>query len=79
MPGHPAFEFIRSFGVDIGTAGWEYIIAVNQVGKRFYDEISTGEQRSAEARFPPGTAGTNKPFTALDWRNASVAHIRSSY
>jgi hypothetical protein len=79
MPGHPAFEFIRSYGISIGTTGWEYIIAVNQVGKRFHDEISTGAQRGAEAQYPPGSSGTKKPFTPLDWRNASVAQVRSSF
>ncbi len=79
MPGHPAFEFMGSFGIPIGGGGWEYIIAVNQVGKRFYDEISTGNQRGNNAKFPPGTAGTRNPFTPLDWRNASVEHIRSTY
>jgi len=79
MPGHPAFEFIRSYGISIGTAGWEYIIAVNQVGKRFHDEWSIGNQRGLEAQWPPGMSGTKKPFTPLDWRNASVAHVRSSY
>ncbi len=79
MPGHPAFEFIRSYGISIGTTGWEYIIAVNQVGKRFHDEISTGAQRGAEAQYPPGSSGTKKPFTPCDWRNASVAQVRSSF
>ena len=79
MPGHPAFEFIRSYGISIGTTGWEYIIAVNQVGKRFHDEISIGTQRGMEAQWPPGSSGTRNPFTPLDWRNASVAHVRSSY
>jgi len=79
MPGHPAFEFIRSYGISIGTAGWEYIIAVNQVGKRFFDEISIGGERGQEAQWPPGSGGTNKPFTPLDWRNTSVAHIRRAY
>jgi hypothetical protein len=79
MPGHPAFEFIRSYGISIGTTGWEYIIAVNQVGKRFHDEISTGAQRGAEAQYPPGSSGTKKPFTPLDWRNASVAQVRSAF
>ena len=54
MPGHPAFEFIRSYGISIGTTGWEYIIAVNQVGKRFHDEISIGGERGQEAQWPPG-------------------------
>src|SRR5207244_2134156 len=66
MPGHPAFEFIRSYGISIGTAGWEYIIAVNQVGKRFYDEISTGTQRGVEAQYPPGSSGPKKPCTPPD-------------
>jgi len=79
MPGHPAFEFIRSYGISIGTAGWEYIIAVNQVGKRFHDEVSTGAERSAEAKYLLGSAGTNRPFTPLDWRNASVKHVRLRY
>src|SRR5438093_951820 len=46
------------------------------VGKRFHDEISTGAQRGAEAQYPPGSSGTKKPFTPLDWRNASVAQVR---
>jgi FAD binding domain len=79
MPGHPAFEFIRSYGISIGTTGWEYIIAVNQVGKRFHDEVSTGAHRGVEAQYPPGSSGTKKPFTPLDWRNASVAQVRSSF
>ena len=28
------------------------------------------------AQWPPGSGGTDKPFTPLDWRNTSVAHIR---
>jgi hypothetical protein len=79
MPGHPAFEFIRSYGISIGTTGWEYIIAVNQVGKRFHDEWSIGNQRGLEAQYPPGSSGTKKPFTPCDWRNASVAQVRSSF
>ena len=79
MPGNAAFEFIGSFGVPIGTAGWEFIIAVNQVGQRFHNEIATAGQTGAEAKYPLGSAGTRNPFTPLDWRNASVDHIRSSY
>jgi hypothetical protein len=79
MPGHPAFEFQGSFGISIGSSGFEYIIAVNQVGKRFFDEISIGKERGSTAKYPPGSSGTNKPFTALDWRNATVAKVRSTY
>ena len=38
-PGHPTFPFRGSAGVDIGTKGFEHVIAVNQVGKRFFNEI----------------------------------------
>jgi len=79
MPGHPAFEFIRSFGVNIGGAGWEYIIAVNQVGQRFFDEWSIGSERGSQAQYPTGTSGTRNPFTPLDWRNTTVDHISSTY
>lgn len=79
MPGHPAFEFIRAYGVAIGSAGWEHIIAVNQVGQRFYNEVSIGSDVDAHAAYPPGSAGTNVPFTPLDWRNSSVEHIKATY
>src|SRR5690606_28887853 len=79
MPGHSAFEFAGSFGIDIGGAGWEYVIAVNQAGQRFLNEWSIGNERGGPAMYPPGTGGTRDPFAPLDWRNASVEHIRSAY
>lgn len=79
FPGHPAFLFIRAAGVPIGAPGMEHVIAVNQVGQRFYNESSLATDLDAHATYPPGQAGTNKPFTPLDWRNASPDHIRSSY
>ena len=79
MPGHPAFEFIRSYGISIGTTGWEYIIAVNQVGKRFHDEISTGAQRSAEAQVPPGLVRDQQALhPARLAERQREAHVRSS-
>ena len=79
MPGHPAFKFIRAFGIQLGAAGWEHVIAVNQVGQRFYNESSLATNGSDYAVYPPGSAGTNSPFTPLDWRNSSVDHVRSVY
>jgi FAD binding domain len=35
FPGHPAFLFARAKGIAIGNAGWEHVIAVNQMGQRF--------------------------------------------
>src|SRR5262249_32628990 len=40
FPGHPSFLFARAKGINIGAAGWEHAIAVNQVGQRFYSERS---------------------------------------
>jgi hypothetical protein len=77
FPGHPAFNFIRSKGVEIGGGGWEHLIAVNQVGQRFYNESAfTGIAQPA--KYPPGSAGTNDPFTPLDWRNTSVEHLKAA-
>ncbi len=78
-PGHPAALFVRSVGIPVGFPGFEWLIAVNQVGKRFYNESSPVTDTDAHAAYPPGSGGTNNPFTPLDWRNASPEHIRSSY
>ena len=79
FPGHPTFSFCRSVGLSIGPTGWEHVIAVNQVGERFCDETSIGIEVDGHAMYPPGNAGTNAPFEPLDWRNASVNHIRDTY
>lgn len=79
FPGHPAFSFCRAVGLSIGPAGWKHVIAVNQVGRRFCDETSIRRDMDGHAMYPPGNAGTNAPFTPLDWRNTSAEHIRSTY
>ena len=78
FPGHPSFLFARAKGIDIGGAGWEHAIAVNQVGQRFYNESAIGDT-SSDAKYPPGTDGTRKPFVPLDWRNASTAQVKAQY
>jgi hypothetical protein len=76
FPGNPAFLFVRAAGVNVDP---EWIIAVNQVGQRFYNESAVAADETFDATYPPGTSGTNKPFTALDWHNASVEHVKSAY
>jgi hypothetical protein len=76
FPGHPAFLFTRAAGVPIDP---DWIIAVNQVGKRFYNESVLKTEAIWDANYPPGSSGTRNPFTPLDWRNASVEHVRGSY
>jgi hypothetical protein len=78
FPGHPSFLFARAKGIAIGGAGWEHAIAVNQVGKRFYNERDIANS-SSDAKFPPGTDGTRTPFVPLDWRNASTAQVKAQY
>jgi hypothetical protein len=78
FPGHPAFLFARAKGIAIGAAGWEHAIAVNQVGRRFYNERAIADT-SSDAKYPPGTDGTRNPFMPLDWRNASPAQVRAQY
>lgn len=76
FPGHPAFLFTRAAGLTIDP---DWIIAVNQVGKRFYNESVLKNEAIWDASYPPGQSGTRVPFTPLDWRNASVEHVRQSY
>jgi hypothetical protein len=76
FPGTPAFLFARAKGFNIGGAGWEHAIAVNQVGQRFYNERAINSV-SSDAKYPPGTDGTRKDFVPLDWRNASPAQVNA--
>jgi FAD binding domain len=78
FPGHPSFLFARAKGIAIGAAGWEHAIAVNQVGRRFYNERAIADS-SSDAQYPPGRDGTRTPFVPLDWRNASPAQVRAQY
>jgi len=78
FPGHPAFLFARAKGISIGGSGWEHAIAVNQVGKRFYNERAIAGV-SSDAKYPAGSDGTRAPFMPLDWRNASPAQVKAQY
>lgn len=78
FPGHPSFLFARAKGINIGAGGWEHVIAVNQVGQRFYNESTIGDT-SSDAAYPPGNDDTRNPFVPLDWRNASSAQVKAQY
>ena len=80
MPGHPTFGFRGSAGVNVGSAGFEEFIAVNQVGKRFFNEVRL-PSRPAGSRYPgdgatPGRGLDHKP---LDWRNCQAKWVREMY
>lgn len=81
-PGHPTFPFRQSTGVNIGNAGFEHLIAVNQVGKRFYNELLL-PRRVAEHRFPAsartGTPNDGLDHKPLDWRNSRPEWVKEMY
>lgn len=80
MPGHPTFDFRGSSGINVGNAGFEDFIAVNQVGKRFFNEIRLPIRPGAN-RYPGdgGAPGQGLDHTPTDWRNCSKEWIREMY
>jgi len=79
-PGHPTFGYRGSAGVNVGSAGFEEFIVVNQVGKRFFNEIRlTG--RGGGGQYP-GRGVVRHPgleHTPTDWRNCEAAWVREMY
>ena len=80
MPGHPTFGFRGSSGINVGSAGFEEFIAVNQVGKRFFNEVRL-PIRGGGGQFPgggvaPNTGIAHKP---TDWRNCRHEWVQEMY
>ena len=80
MPGHPTFGFRGSAGINVGNAGFEEFIAVNQVGKRFFSEVRL-PIRPGLNRYPGdgGAPGQGLDHTPLDWRNCRKEWVRQMY
>jgi hypothetical protein len=82
LPGHPTFPFRGSTGIPLGADSFQHLIVVNQVGRRFFNEMLV-TVREGGAAFPAGPAkGQPKKgleHVQLDWRNASVANVRATY
>jgi succinate dehydrogenase/fumarate reductase flavoprotein subunit len=81
-PGHPTFPFRGSTGIPIGSSGFEQLIVVNQVGKRFYAEDQM-PGRTASVEWPAGPReGTPNPWNEHvvgDWRNNRPEWVRETY
>jgi hypothetical protein len=80
MPGHPTFGYRGSAGINAGRAGFEHVVAVNQVGKRFFNELRLSA-RSGSNRYPgtgvvPRAGVEHRP---ADWRNCRQEWIRETY
>jgi len=80
MPGHPTFGFRGSAGFNVGSAGFEEFIAVNQVGKRFFNEVRL-PARPGPSAYPGdgGAPGRGLAHTPLDWRNCRKEWVREMY
>ena len=80
MPGHPAFGFRGSCGISAGSGGFEEFIAVNQVGKRFFNEVRL-ISRSGGNRYPGNGVTPHRGIEHIphDWRNCSHEWLRTTY
>ena len=80
-PGHPAFSERGAYGLVIGAAGFEHVILVNQVGRRFFNEMRYPGNFNTP-RFPSGPdRGTREWHEHVpgDWRNARHEWVRETY
>jgi hypothetical protein len=82
LPGHPTFPFRRSTGITLGTSSYEHLIAVNQVGKRFFNEMNVAKRYLSPIW--PGGPRFGLPTHSLkhvqcDWRNCSPEWVRKMY
>jgi hypothetical protein len=82
LPGHPTFQFRRSTGITLGTSSYEHLIAVNQVGKRFYNEMEVPKRYGSPVW--PGGPRVGAPKHSLqhvqcDWRNCSPGWVKEMY
>jgi hypothetical protein len=82
LPGHPTFAFRGSTGIPLGAESFQHLIVVNQVGKRFFNEMQI-TIREGGAAFPAGPAkgqpNAGMEHVPCDWRNASIENIRKAY
>jgi len=81
-PGHPTFSSRGSTGINMGLSSYAHMIAVNQVGKRFYNEMDL--VKSYNTPVWPGGAAQGSPTHSMkhvqgDWRNCHRDWIRQSY
>ncbi len=80
MPGHPTFGYRGAAGINVGRSGFEEFIVVNQVGKRFFNEIRL-PQRPGLNRYPGdgGAPHRGLEHIPVDWRNCRKEWIREMY
>ncbi len=82
LPGHPTFPFRQSTGIALGTSSYEHLVAVNQVGKRFYNEMDLPKRYGSPVW--PGGPRAGSPNHSLkqvqgDWRNSHPGWVKQMY
>ncbi len=82
LPGHPTFQFRKSTGITLGTSSYEHLIAVNQVGKRWYNEMDIAKRYGTPVW--PGGPRVGAPKPSLqhvqgDWRNCHPSWVKQMY
>lgn len=79
-PGHPTFFERGSVGFTMNANTMEHAIAVNQVGKRFFNDMDLRRNHSS-ATFPGGTVTPHEGVDIVqgDWRNCTRDFVRSMY
>ena len=82
LPGHPTFSYRGSAGINLGSSNYEHLIAVNQVGSRFYNEMDLAKSYSTPVW--PGGAGAGSPTDSMahvqgDWRNSHPDWVKQMY
>ncbi len=82
LPGNPSFSYRKSTGIGVGTSAFEHLVVVNQVGKRFFNEINL-TKRPMFSWYPggpisgiPNTGVDHKP---ADWRNCDPEWVKQMY
>jgi hypothetical protein len=81
-PGHPTFPFRGSTGITLGLSSYEHFIAVNQVGKRFYNEMDLAKRYDSPVW--PGGRRNGMPKHSMqhvqaDWRNSHPSWVKQMY
>jgi hypothetical protein len=79
-PGHPAWNQRGSVGFGMNANNFQHAIAVNQVGKRFFNDRLLMMNHSSAA-FPGGNVAPRSgvDIVQYDWRNCTRDWVRTSY
>ena len=77
LPGAAHFPYRRSGGVQVGAAGFQHLIAVNQVGKRFFNEMRVTQQHGSSQYPQNGAIKKWNEYVQGDWRNCRPEAVKA--